>query len=478
MVEARKNQKYLLLILLLATISSSSIAQNMQQQKSDLVVVSFKKYINAKNADAIYDLTGKDYQKKLSRAFLTDFLIKQIFPLGEIKESSFLQLENKVSFYKLQFEKATLQLSINLDNDNKIGLLIFKLFVAEKPNKAELVATSNPLQTPIEKEIDAVIRTYIQKPNTVGLSVGVFYAGKNSIYHYGETAKGKGKLPDANSIFEIGSISKTFTATLLAYFADQGKIKLSDPITKYLPDSVAKNTMLKEVSIRMLSNHTSGLAPLPDNFETENYNPLNPYQNYTRKLLFSYLKTCKLKSKPGEVYAYSNMAVGLLGVILERISGKTYEDLVKLIICKPLKMESTAEYLSPQEKTHFVKVYNEAGNETPAWDFDALQACGSLRSTVNDLLKYAEANIKTTENQLSKAFQLTHQLTFSKNQKVGLGWHILKIADADYLFHNGGTGGSRSFLAFNAEKKIAVVVLSNASDSVDDVGGNLIKLLQ
>ncbi len=477
MVKILKNKNYLVLFLLLITISSSSIAQNMQQ-KNDSTVVVLKKYINTKNADAIYDLTGKDYQKKLTKNYLTDFLTKQIFPLGEIKESPFLKSENKISFYKLQFEKATLQLSLNLDENSKIGLFQFKPFVEEKPNKTELVATTNPLQTSIEKEIDAVIRSYIQKSNTVGLSVGIIYAGKNSIYHYGETARGNGKLPDASSVFEIGSISKTFTATLLAHFINEGKIKLTDPITNYLPDAVAKNTVLKEVSVLMLSNHTSGLSPLPDNFEKGNYNPLNPYQHYTREMLFSYLENCKLQSKPGEVYAYSNMAVGLLGVILERISGKTYDQLVKTIICKPLKLESTTEFLSPQEKTHFLKVYNQEGNETPAWDFGALQACGSLRSTVNDLLKYAEANMKVDQSELSKAFQLTHQITFNKKERVGLGWHLAKINNDDYFFHGGRTYGSSSFFAFNAEKKIAVVILSNAAESTDPIGVNLIKLLQ
>ncbi|WP_299291196.1 serine hydrolase [uncultured Mucilaginibacter sp.] len=456
-------------------MSSPSIAQNLQQPTSDSIVILLKKYINAKDADAIYDLTGKDYQKDLSKAFLVDFLTKQIFPLGEIKETSFISFKNKISNYKLQFDKATIQLSLNLDQDDKLGLFQFKPF---RPEKAELVATSNPLQTAFEKEIDAVVRTYIQKPNTVGLSVGVFCAGKNSIYYYGETAKGNGKLPDANTIFEIGSITKTFTATLLAYFVDQGKIKLTDPITKYLPDFAAENVLLKEVSILMLSNHTSGLAPLPDNFETGNFNPINPYQNYTRNQLFAYLKTCKLISKPGEVYAYSNMAVGLLGIILERISGQTYEAMVKTIICKPLNLESTKEYLLSNQKEHFVKVYNTDGNETLTWDFDALQACGSLRSTANDLLKYANANMKVENNDLSKAFQLTHQITFNKNPKVGLGWHIMNINGDEYLWHNGGTGGSRSFLAFNSVKKTAIVILSNSAESVDPVGVGIIKLMQ
>jgi len=476
-VEVKKNQKYLVAILLLIMMSSSSIAQTMQQQKSDSIIVLLKKYINAKDADAIYDLTGKDYQKDLSRTFLTGFLTKKILPLGEIKESSFLKLENKTSIYKLQFEKETLQLSMNLDESNKIRLFLFKPFVAEKPNKSVLVATSNPLQTPLEKELDSVIRIYIQKTNPVGLSIGIFKAGKNSIYGYGETVKGNNKIPDANTIFEIGSITKTFTATLLAYFVNQGKIKSTDPITKYLPDSVAKNIVLKEVSVLSLCNHTSGLAPLPDNFETGNYDPVNPYKNYTREKLFAYLKNCKLNSKPGEVYAYSNMGFGLLGVILERASNQTYEQLVKNLICGPLKLESTIQHLSPQENIRFVKAYNEAGKETPAWDFDALQACGSLHSTINDLLKYAEANMKLEQNELSKAFQLTHQITFDKNIKVGLGWHILKVNTTEYMYHNGRTGGSSSFLAFNSDKNIAVVILSNSAESTDLVGSDIIKLL-
>ncbi|RYE30556.1 MAG: class A beta-lactamase-related serine hydrolase, partial [Sphingobacteriaceae bacterium] len=377
-----------------------------------------------------------------------------------------------------QFEKATLQLSVNLDQESKIRLFIFKPFVAEKPNKAVMVATSNPLQTPIEKEIDAAIRTYIQKPNTIGLSIGIIKDGKTTIYNYGETAKGNGKLPDANTIFEIGSVTKTFTSTLLAYFVNQHKIKLSDPITNYLPDSVAKNSVLKEVSIQMLSNHTSGLSQLPDNFDNGNFNLSNPYQHYTREMLFSYLKKCKLNSKPGETYVYSNMAAGLLGIILEKISGQTYEQLVKTIICKPLKLESTAEYLSPQEKQHFAKVYNKEGSETPAWDFDALQACGSLRSTVTDLLKYAEANMRVGTDELSKAIQLTHQITFNKKNKVGLGWHLAKINNADYFFHGGGTGGSSSFFMFNAEKKTTVIILSNSAESTDPIGVSIIKLLQ
>jgi len=242
---------------------------------------------------------------------------------------------------------------------------------------------------------------------------------------------------------------------------------------------VAANKALDEITLQMLSNHTSGLSRLPDNLDYHSSDPLDPYKDYKKEYLFAYLKTCKLNTKPGETYAYSNLAVGLLGTILEKVSGKSYEQMVEEIICTPLGMKSTAQHLSPALKQRFVTVYNEDGKETPAWNFEALAPCGALRSTVNDLLLYAKANMMMGDTKLSKAFQLTHQVTHTQqDMKLGLGWHIIKVDGVDYIFHNGGTYGCSTFLAYNIEKKLAVVVFSNCAESVDATGGAIIKKLQ
>jgi len=281
-------------------------------------------------------------------------------------------------------------------------------------------------------------------------------------------------------VFEIGSITKTFTTALLAWYVNEGKIKLSDPITKYLPDSVAANPQLRNITLLNLSNHTSGLPSLPTNFQAQWPNDKsNPYKNYSKQLLFSYLRNCRLNNEPGTKYAYSNVAVGLLGIVLEKISGKPYEQAVQEIITTPLQMKSTAQHLSRILSDRFVTVYDDNGNLTPAWDFDALAAAGALRSTVNDLAIYAKANMAADDSKLSKALQLTHQVTFKNSDTpIALGWHIIKVGGVDYTFHNGGTYGSSSFLAFNTEKKLAVIVLSNASESTDALGAELIKKLQ
>ncbi len=443
--------------------------------KADSVVALLKTYINAQNTSAIYGLTSKQYQARLGQKEFTDFFIVQIFTSGQISVSAFTGFDKNTAHYKLTFQKEVLLLSIIVDDAGKLDYLIFEPFV---PVKADPVATSNPLKTPLEKRIDSAIRVYIQQLNTVGLSVGIIDHGHISTYGYGETTKGKGQLPDAGTIFEIGSITKTFTATLLAHYVLAGKIKLTDPITMYLPDSVAANKDLQKITLVQLSNHTSGLPSLPANlFIRNNVDPFNPYKNYNKSQLFAYLRTCSLLTTPGEVSAYSNMGVGLLGLLLEKVSGKSFEQMVADMICKPLDMNSTYQILPPELLQKFASVYNQNGVATTAWDFDALKACGSLHATVTDLLLYAKANMQTTGT-LAKEFALTHQVTFDKKEKVCLGWFIIKIKGTDHYFHNGGTYGSSSFLAFNADKNVAVVVLSNMAISTDALGISLLQLIE
>jgi len=468
------------LVILLSLVSLNTIAQSVEQRKTDSVFQLVKVQFNAKNADQLYELTGSRLKQDLIIETFRNICNNQLFTLGEIKQSSLISFENnKVATYKLTFSTGQiLQLLMSLDRNDKLEVFLFQPYKKTEGVKKSLALSSNPLKIMEDKEIDSVARTYIQKANTVGLSIGILKDDKISYYEYGETDRGNGKLPTGSTLFEIGSITKTFTATLLALYVNEGKVKLSDPIIKYLPDSVAANPALHAITLEKLSNHTSGLPSLPPDFFAHVTDTLNPYKNYTKRLLYAYLKTCTLNTKPGEKYAYSNMAVGLLGDILERVSGKPFEQLVMENITQPLQMSSTVQHITPLLKPRFVSVYNDGGKLTEAWDFSALAPCGSLKSTVNNLLVYAKANMIKSNTTLSKAFELTHQITFDKDIKIGLAWHIIKVDGVEYYFHNGGTYGSSSFLAFNPEKNIAIVILSNCGESVDLVGVGILKKLQ
>jgi len=463
----------------LCLVSVSVSAQSLQQRKNDSVFTLVYKYFNERQAEPMYELGGDGFKKQLDAQTFKYVATQQLFPLGPIRQSSLMSFQdNKLSTYKLDFDSGSLQLLLALDKDDKLDLLLFKPYKETAADKLKPVHTSNLMRTLTDKRVDSLARNYIQKGNTVGLSIGIIHNGVVHTYNYGETASGNNQLPETNSIYEIGSITKTFTATLLAYYANEGKLKLTDPITKYLPDSVSANQELRGITLEMLSNHTSGLSRLPDNFEFHSSDPYDPYKDYSKKHLYEYLKTCKLGSKPGDSYVYSNFGVGLLGSILEQVSGKTFEEMVNEIICTPLEMQNTEQHLTIAQRQHFVTVYNEDGKATSPWTFQVLAACGALRSTLDDMLLYLKANMAPSQTRLSKAIELTHQITFNKDIKLGLGWHIIVVDGVQYYFHDGQTFGCSSFMAFNIEKKLGIVVLSNSAISTNDLGVSLLKKFQ
>lgn len=312
----------------------------------------------------------------------------------------------------------------------------------------------------LDQKVDTLAKAYLSKGNTVSIAIGVLDKGKKHVYGFGETALGNKKLPDGNTLYEIGSITKTFTGILLAYFAAQDKLQLDDPINKYLPDSIPAH--LSNITLASLSNHSSGLPRLPSNF-WQGANMQNPYIHYDNQRLFSFLKNFQPTREPGAEFEYSNLAVGLLGVILERVSGKPYEQLLQEIIWQPLTMNNTRINLLAADSSLFAQGHMQ-GRPVHSWEFISLAAAGGIRSSINDMLKYAEAQISGGNSALQKAVQLSHQQTWQKNTvRIGLGWFLMSKDGKSYFNHNGQTGGYATALVVNPESGRAVIVLTNAT---------------
>jgi CubicO group peptidase (beta-lactamase class C family) len=469
-----------LVICLFLFMAAKVSAQTVEQQRTDSVFQLVKHHFNNGRVDSLYLLTSDVFRSKINKNDFDTVMARQLMPLGAIGQSTLVSFfNNKIATYKLVFNGFVLQVVLSVDDNGKIDYLRFMPYTKPIVPKQVMVATSNPLKSDMDKRVDTLARSYIQKGNTVGLSIGIYKGGVMNTYNYGETAKGNNNLPTSNTIYEIGSITKTFTAALLAWYVNEGQIKLTDTITKYLPDSVASSPALQGITVLTLSNHTSGLPSLPDNFYANSTDTINPYKDYNKQMLFAYLKNAKLNSVPGEKYAYSNLGVALLGVILEKVSGKTYNQMITDIITKPLQLNSTVLHVAPQMRTRFVATYNENGKPTPPWNWDVFEPTGGLRSTVNNLLIYAKANMDTTgTTALGKAFALTRQITFTKDVKIGLNWHVIVVNGVEYYFHNGATDGSSSFLAYNIDRGIAIVILSNCGERVDAMGAKLLKALE
>lgn len=464
--------------LLLFLVPALAFGQSRQQQ-TDSVVALIRTYFNQKNADKLYELTGEQFKKALTAEQFREIGNRNLFPLGEMPLPQWVSNNNGLSKYKLDFNGTVLGMYVMLDDANKLQTFLFREFVDETQKKTK-AATNNPLASDLDKQVDKAVQPYISLAAATGLSIGILKNGQTYFYGYGETEKGNGRLPQANTIFEIGSISKTFTAILLADAVNNGRIRLDDPVSKYLPDSISPLQFGgTAVTIGMLSNHTSAIPRMPENFDQYVRDPLNPYLQYGERQLLSFYKHLSLTRKPGSQYEYSNLAVATLGMILGKMYKKDFEQLVREKITGPLKMDDTRQRLGKTDSARFAKGYNEQGKYNGQWDFQVFAPAGALRSTARDMLLYARANLGEAPAALLKAIQLTHRKTFTDGKNTtALGWHYIRPGADEVLFHNGGTGGYRSYLAMHPSKKFAVVILSNTAIGTEGIGTALMKWLE
>jgi serine-type D-Ala-D-Ala carboxypeptidase/endopeptidase len=330
---------------------------------------------------------------------------------------------------------------------------------------------------PTDAQIGAILRQYIdQDQQSTGIVVGVVDQQGHRIIHYGTLDQTTARPVNGDTLFEIGSITKVFTALLLMERAECGDLTLDDPIAKFLPQSVTTPTCNgKAISLLNLATHTSGLPRLPDNLVPADVH--NPYADYTLAQLYAFLATYRLPRDLGAQYEYSNVGAGLLGHILSLRAGVDYETLVKTQIAQPLQMKDTGIQLTPEQRSRFATGHNALGKPVSYWDLPTLAGAGALRSTANDLLKFLAANLALTASPLTATLQKTqvvqHQ-TGTPGMAIALGWHVLNRDGTEIIFHDGGTGGFRSFIGFVKQKHLGVVVLSNSENNVDDIGLHLL----
>lgn len=324
------------------------------------------------------------------------------------------------------------------------------------------------------QDIEKLARNRVEYEETPGIVVGVFENGKPSFYAHG-VASTKTKQPvNAQTVFEIGSISKVFTTTLLAFMIEEGKVTLSDTVQKLLPDEVKMPVRNDRViTIGDLATIRSGLPRMPGNFAPVNVQ--NPYIDYTSEKLYAFLSSYELTRDIGSKYEYSNLGIGLLGHTLTRVSGKSYQQMIQEMIVKPLKLTRTG-LNTPDQKTEN-KAAGHVGNVVvPDWtwtDESVMAPAGGLYASAEDLITFLAAQFSENGSRWNKAVANARAVRAEAGpgMDVGLGWHI---KNKTIVWHNGGTGGFRTFAGFDPEKKKAVVVLTNSIAGADDLGFHLL----
>jgi CubicO group peptidase (beta-lactamase class C family) len=268
--------------------------------------------------------------------------------------------------------------------------------------------------------VDRSVHKHMQSKLSAGLAVGVI-AGEGSTarsFFYGSTAGAGSRPPDDDTIFEIGSITKVFTTTVLAEMHLAKEVDLDDSVNRFLPASARlPGRGGVEVTLRHLATHTSGLPRLPGNLDFKQADPKNPYAHYTVDDLYDGLAKSKLKSKPGTRSEYSNFGSGLLGHVLAKAAATDYETLVKQRICEPLRLIDTTITLS-QDQQRRLAVGHSGGEAVANWDLPALAGAGALRSTLSDMLRLLRANVEPATTPLERAIRFSHEIQVQRKYRV------------------------------------------------------------
>ena len=458
------------IIIIILTLTVNISFGQMEKADNKFVTEKFVENYNNDNYNGIFSMFADVMKEALPIDKTIEFLEGLKSQAGNISNQKFLKYENGTyASYKTTFERAIFSLNISIDENLKINGLFVKPFI-EDNNSENVINNLSSKEGLITKEQSELIfenaKTF---PNHTQISIAIIKDGKATYYGINKESDTILTINNQKSIFEIGSISKVFTSTLLADFVIEGKIQLNENINDYLKIPFNKDT---KISFINLANHTSGLPRLPTNLDLTKVNPENPYKEYKEKELKEYLAKYLELSNKGE-YQYSNLGAGLLGYTLSKIADTSYGNLLQNKVFSKYDMQNSTADID-KIKGNLVRGLNNEGNEIPNWEFSVLAGAGGIFSTTEDLSKFVIAQFYTS----NKALELTRQQTFEVNDKmdIGLGWHLLKSHSKNiWYWHNGGTGGYSSSVVFDEKTKNGIIILSNVSAFNPNMG-NIDKL--
>ncbi|MFI5160580.1 MAG: serine hydrolase domain-containing protein [Sphingobacteriales bacterium] len=452
------------LIALVSLLAYSTV--HAQSALQDSLVARF----NRNDFNGFYALGCAAWKSKTKADGIAGWLHYMKSQTGHIKHSVLNTDSGKTQYFTWDGDKKMLNFKLTVSDSGGFEGFDFRPYhlpVAEV--YAARVANDNPLKTHLDSAVHYGTVDFMLTHHLVGLSIGVVSHGRKYFYNYGTVEKGKAQQPSSRTIFELASITKTFTGILLAQAVLDHKISPDDDIRKFMPGAFP-NLQYQGHPLRVvnLANHTSGLPlelPNLDTFKDE-FKVLKMYDDYTNDKFFADLRTVKIDTLPGVNYGYSNAGMKLLGIILEKVYGLTYQQLLKKYITGPLDMPATRTEQVISDTTSYTKGYNADGMTMPHGNWNMFGGAAAIISDSRDMANYVAANIDET----MPAIRLAHKQTFTNGDfTLGLGWQISRSTNnGTRIWKSGGALGFRSYCAVVPDKKIGMIWLSNRSDLADD----------
>ncbi len=325
-----------------------------------------------------------------------------------------------------------------------------------------LVHAQQSWELPSNSEITDLLEERMRQ-NGIGIVVGVIDRNGKRVVSYGQSGATDNRPLNGDSIFQIGSLTKTLTTLLFADLVADGEIGLEDLAENYLPPDIS----LPDITLRHLAMHTSGLPSMPGNLDIS-ARP-NPVDGYLVSDLYEFLDSFEPESPIGSTWGYSNLGVSLLGRIIANKMGMTYEEVLTERILSPLQMYDTSITMSDSQLSRVMPGHDRYLNPVETWEMRTMPASGSLRSSVNDLLKFIELYLDPGNSSLNPAIeiQLSNRVAHNSGEQA-LGWII---QPGEIIQHSGGKSGYRSGIAINTQLGYGSVVLANAR--TDDLPINI-----
>ena len=360
----------------------------------------------------------------------------------------------------------------------KLNLLLCLCLLLVSGCKKE--PSEEPQFNSFEEELEYLVEEYVK----MGASVGVIDQQQNlQEYYFGSISNDNTRPPDRHSIFELGSITKTFTATVLAQMILDGKIDLADELESLLPEDelTVPDWEGTKITISHLATHSSGLPKAPQDSNQPlppDYDPYDPYAAYTTEYVYDYLSSyCNLLFEPGSQYSYSNTGMGLIGHVLGLVEGTTYEEVLQREVLAPLGMNETSLFLSENQLPNLAPGHDEDRDSVRNYFAqDIFQGAGFLKSSLHDMLIYLKAQMGLSATPLDDAISLSQQGHFDVggvhyndregyyHLTIGLAWHIDELPEGyTFYWHGGRTNGYMAYMAFDLAAMTGVVILCNQS---------------
>ncbi|HAS40165.1 MAG TPA: serine hydrolase [Microscillaceae bacterium] len=346
--------------------------------------------------------------------------------------------------------------------------------VLDTTNQPATISTQAPDSTTalVQQIIQKHAKVFLKDSITNSVSVGVLFRGQSITGHYGELDKGKGNTPNDNTIYEIASVTKTFTGTLAAKAVLDGKFGLEDDIRLYL-DGKYPNLVYqqKPILIKHLLTHTSGLpadnkgvaevpVDLPSAERRRRVNAIEKQQ--TKAKFFKYLHEIAITTVPGTHFKYSNFGTNLMAAIIEKVYKKPFQDLVKEEIIAKAQLKNTRFRLNPKEQQRLANGYNELGILMPHLMLEKTLwgAEGAIKSTIPDLLQYIRFQLDDRNLMAKEAHKSIREL--DTHYWIGYFWWIIGAKGKDLHFrHDGGAAGMRNVMLIYPESGIGISVMTN-----------------